>query len=1102
MAITDISPATVTYDDAHSWLTPGFLRPDNVPDFTFKDTGIDMTFHNRSFLRYWDFSCTPLNITNGVTYADGRFYIPTAVISFNFEEDGLDYNVELYGINWVINIIVAYTATGAITDISPDTITYSNGEFVVPLEVTEFSFKDDGVEYITLHSNGVWEFSEIEEEIFAEKSSTNLYTQSTDMTVGGTVHSDVSIAAEDVMGYNGVDIRMDDNQRGYPGSSGYAMQANVTGTTGNTGDHFTMSFYLKRTDPATHELRLRTGPGGDYMAISLADNTFTVDGGFSTINIASGHVYDLGDGLFFIEYTLVCMADGVNVGQNFVISPFAFAGKVAISAAQIEAGKYSTSRIITNGSTLERGETNPVITDFLNQNGFIAGWVEMVADFATDNKQPCIWSIGDNAATTESYMLFDTNTDTLHFQIAGSTGGSNSVDVSGLFPEDLSKFKIGFVLYWDNDNLNIHVFNEYWQVASGGGSHAINTFNPNIQIGQYLGSATALNTYVRVHKLISGVKTSFTQGEATNVLRLLAEGFVDTYGLDLPSHPRLLLEQNEEAVLLQLLIDQPSWVNYNDYIIAQADTYIPLDPPTDPHPSTVTIGSANVVIQRVFALCYAYRMTGDEKYSTRAIDEMLAVAGFNNWDPTHALTYCEMSFGLSIGYDWLYDLISVGDRATIREAIYSKAIIHEYTIASGAIKSRMNQNLVCTSGMIMGALAIHEDYPAIAEKLIKKMLVLLPLGLSVYDDEGAWFEGHNYWNYGSSFIAVALMALNKVWNLRFDYYATQEPRINYMKEGNYGLHMIGPTGVAMSWSTTAGGIRLRPQMFWMAEKNNDLSIAYVDKTQFIDKNSYLLDQWQRLLPSAIIFAKDINLASVTAPTDLVYVAPGRTTLWGIPSAPMNYSPMFIARTAWGDENALCLGIKFGTPSSGKGQQDVGAFIVEADGVRWSDDLSARSILVVDSEAQINAGYAVIEESSKASAFPYVISDIIQLYSASLAAVKRGAAMVDGGYFVIRDEITNNGSQSTVRWQMLTEASVNISGQEATLTLGGETLILRVDTPASVTLQTWAVSGDQKLVGFDTVVGVDESVTLQVSLIPDSFTGTADFNQSLSDWSEV
>ena len=40
----------------------------------------------------------------------------------------------------------------------------------------------------------------------------------------------------------------------------------------------------------------------------------------------------------------------------------------------------------------------------------------------------------------------------------------------------------------------------------------------------------------------------------------------------------------------------------------------------------------------------------------------------SNWNPAHFLDVGEMTHAVAIGYDWLYDVISEGDRAIIEEA--------------------------------------------------------------------------------------------------------------------------------------------------------------------------------------------------------------------------------------------------------------------------------------------------------------------------------------------------------------------------------------------------------------------------------------------------
>ena len=59
---------------------------------------------------------------------------------------------------------VAYAATGDVTTISDDYITYADGNFNVPKWITEFSFKDDDVTKLATKGedpDGTWSFSEV-----------------------------------------------------------------------------------------------------------------------------------------------------------------------------------------------------------------------------------------------------------------------------------------------------------------------------------------------------------------------------------------------------------------------------------------------------------------------------------------------------------------------------------------------------------------------------------------------------------------------------------------------------------------------------------------------------------------------------------------------------------------------------------------------------------------------------------------------------------------------------------------------------------------------------------------------------------------------------
>ncbi len=101
--------------------------------------------------------------------------------------------------------------------------------------------------------------------------------------------------------------------------------------------------------------------------------------------------------------------------------------------------------------------------------------------------------------------------------------------------------------------------------------------------------------------------------------------------------------------------------------------------------------------------------------------------------------------------------------------------------------------------------------------------------------------------------------------------------------------------------------------------------------------------------------------------------------------------------------------------------------------------------------------------------------------------------MDEKYVIIQDELTAMDTLTTVRWTMLTQAEVAITGKNtATLTKNGKQLFLQVDAPARINLKTWstepatdfdAPNPGTTLVGFEIQVPANKKETIQVKLIP-------------------
>ena len=598
----------------------------------------------------------------------------------------------------------------------------------------------------------------------------------------------------------------------------------------------------------------------------------------------------------------------------------------------------------------------------------------------------------------------------------------------------------------------------------------------------------------------------------------------DTPEHRLSVHPRILLLEGEEDIIKRSAEANPAWMKMHEAIIAESDNIIDLQPLEREMTGRRLLGVSREALRRIFYLSYSWRMTGDDKYAIRAEMEMLAAAGFSDWNPSHFLDVGEMTMALAIGYDWLFDKLSPESREMIREAILKKGLEPSFDSRYNWFLSRShNWNQVCNAGMTFGALAIYEDYPEICKEVIDRAFNTITLAKKDYEPEGAYPEGYGYWKYGTSFNVMFLSAVDKVWPGRFNY--SDYPA--FLNTGSFVKNMLAPSGSNFNWGDNGAGGGLSPAMFWFAEKNDQPSLLWKEKF-FMNRDDYSGFTRDRLLPGIMIWGKDIPFEEIAEPDYKQYVAQG-------------HMPLTMMRTSWSDPEAVYLGFKGGSPSVNHGHMDVGSFMVEADGVRWASDLGpqgyhsleslgmsiwgseqdaerwtvyrlnnySHSTLTVDGELQRVDGYAKVDRYSEGPEFSYGISDISSLYSTTLQSVTRGAGIVDGEYVVIRDELVNNSGRSVVRWQMLTQADVAITGTNtATLTRDGKQLVLQVDEPAGIKVATWSTSPGTTydvdnpgtiLVGFDVTVAPNAGETLQVKLVPVSSGSDALFNKKLSEW---
>ncbi len=591
-----------------------------------------------------------------------------------------------------------------------------------------------------------------------------------------------------------------------------------------------------------------------------------------------------------------------------------------------------------------------------------------------------------------------------------------------------------------------------------------------------------------------------------------------------PGHPRILLFEGEEKALLEQVETDETWGKIHAVIMDESENLLQQEPLERIQIGRRLLSTSREYLRRVLYLSYAYRMTGDERFSAHAERHLLKAAGFSDWNPTHFLDVAEMTMALAIGYDWLFDELPETTKQIIREAIVKKGLEPSYNEDyNWFLQAEHNWNQVCNAGMTFGALAIREDHPGLADSVIDRAFETIPLAMHDYRPDCAYPEGYGYWGYGTNFNVVFLSAVEKA--LGTDRELSASP--GFLKTAGFLQHMLAPSNICYNWGDCGARGNLNPAMFWFAAKNNDPSLLWSER-KFLETDDYSKFARHQFLPVLMIWGKDIQMDKIQAPDSKVWMGQGK-------------NPVCLMRTSWTDPDAIYLGFKAGSPSVNHGHMDIGSFVMEADGIRWVSDFGAQSYesleskgmsifgrsqdaerwtifrlnnyahstLTINDELQKVEGYAKIDRHSEQDDFMFAVSDISSLYKGLLKKAVRGAGIKDGKYIVVRDEVETNDKPAKVRWNLVTPADVELGKKGAILTKDGETLYLKVQGPDNIKMRTWSTAPTNDydaenpgtiMVGFECNLPANSIETFEVLLVPEKSKEDAEFlDVSLDEW---
>lgn len=519
------------------------------------------------------------------------------------------------------------------------------------------------------------------------------------------------------------------------------------------------------------------------------------------------------------------------------------------------------------------------------------------------------------------------------------------------------------------------------------------------------------------------------------------------------THPRIMFQADDEARIRRALASDATARTFRDALLRNGSRVI-----TQPPPERVLIGPrlltvSRTVLERVTTLGLLYRLDGDRRWANRAREELLTAAAFSDWNPSHFLDVAEMSHAFAVGYDWLYDALSVEDRATIRRALVEKGLQpaeRQYAARAFWTRASHNWNLVCNGGIAIAALAIADEEPGLAGSVLAQALASLPLALATYAPDGAWPEGPSYWEYGTLYLVSLLASLSSA--LATDFGLADVPGLS--TTGRFRLHVTGPTGLFFNFADAGPLDGDTPMLFWLARRFDD--------------------------PALAVGARDAAFSRSSA-RDLLWYD-GRGTAADVAAMPLDarFQSTHLAffRSAWNDKGALYIGFKGGDNTANHAHLDLGTFVLDALGQRWAVDLgpddydlpgyfgderwtyerlktSGQNTLLLDGANQDPKAMAPLTGFRSDTDGGFAIADLTAAYASGGATrVHRGISLRDGRARVLVQDEIETSQPVDLTWTMHTYATVTLEGDRALLAQGGAVLEARVLSPegASFTVQ--------------------------------------------------
>lgn len=469
-------------------------------------------------------------------------------------------------------------------------------------------------------------------------------------------------------------------------------------------------------------------------------------------------------------------------------------------------------------------------------------------------------------------------------------------------------------------------------------------------------------------------------------------------------------------------------------------------------------------IKNISSCAYAYRMTGDARYSRRAISDMEQVCAFESWNPSHFLDVGEMATAIAIGYDWLYDVLTPSQRQMFESSVLEKAVKLGLE-PQGFYMNANNWNQVCTGGMVMAALSVLGPENEWTQKLLDYAMEYNRNCMELmYYPDGIYSEGPVYWEYGTMYELMMIDAMESFLGHDSGLYATA----GLERSADFIRFSVGSTGLLFNFSDNVSNPKGSVPLWFFASRKDDASLLRWDR-MLLERGEIRTTENERFLPLLAVLASRMDFDDAPADNRDFFCGDG-------------VNPVFMVHTDWTySPSDKYLAVKGGTADTTHAHMDAGEFVFDAFGYRWAQDpdrenyamwenickeaggdlwaLGQESLrwkirrynntmhntLTINGKDHCVKGKATLAGTFAGGHAKGGVLDMTGLFGEDVKAAYRTVCLVDDGYLEVTDSIVaNDTAPAHLRWTLNTPAKVKVRRSGIDLVQGKVTMHLAAE----------------------------------------------------------